>query len=269
MQRHRGTVRVISDPATEVSGRLADRVAVVTGSSRSLGRAIAIGFAQQGAAVVVNYVSDQLAAEAVVEAIEDIGGNAEAVQADTSVATDVARLIDSCIQNYGKIDILVNNAAVLRRTPFLDITEEEWDWVMSINLKGYFLASQAAARRMVTQRSGVIINMSSASEQLAGINLTHYCCAKGGVRLLTRQLALELAPYGIRSNAIAPGLIETDLNRDDIADPEFRDYRLSMIPLQVIGVPEDVVGAAVFLASDESRLATGSTLFLDAGQSIC
>ena len=136
MQRHRGTVRVILNPATEVSGRLADRVAVVTGSSRSLGRSIAIGFAQQGAAVVVNYVSDKLAAEAVVEAIEDIGGNAVAVQADTSVATDVERLIDSCIQSYGKIDILVNNAAVLRRTPFLDITEEEWDWIMSINLNG-------------------------------------------------------------------------------------------------------------------------------------
>jgi glucose 1-dehydrogenase len=110
--------------------------------------------------------------------------------------------------------------------------------------------------------------MSSASQELAGINLTHYCCAKGGVRLLTRQLALELAPYGIRANAIAPGLIETDLNRADLAQPEFREYRLGMIPLRVIGVPEDVVGAAVFLASDESRLATGSTVFLDAGQTI-
>jgi NAD(P)-dependent dehydrogenase (short-subunit alcohol dehydrogenase family) len=150
----------------------------------------------------------------------------------------------------------------------LEIEESEWDQVMEVNLKGYFLCAQAAARQMVRQRSGSIINLSSASEEVAGIDLTHYCCAKGGVRMLTRQLALELAPYGIRANSIAPGLIETDLNRKDLSDPSFREYRLKMIPLGVIGTPEDVVGAAVFLASDESRLATGRTLFLDAGQSI-
>jgi NAD(P)-dependent dehydrogenase (short-subunit alcohol dehydrogenase family) len=115
---------------------------------------------------------------------------------------------------------------------------------------------------------GVIVNMSSASEELAGRDLSHYCIAKGGVRLLTRQIALELGPYGIRANSVAPGLIETDLNREDLKDPEFREYRLSMIPMKEIGTAEDVVGTAVFLASDDSRLATGTTVFIDAGQTI-
>ena len=138
-----------------------------------------------------------------------------------------------------------------------------------MNLKGFFLCSQAAAKQMVSQgEGGVIINMSSAGDTLAGKNLTHYCVAKGGVRMLTRQLAFELAPHKIRANAIAPGLIETDLNRHDLAEPEFREYRLSMIPLGIIGVPEDVVGAAVFLASEDARMATGATIYLDAGQTI-
>lgn len=248
--------------------RLKNRVAVVTGSGRSIGRAIALGFAREGARVVVNYSRDQAAAESVVAAAEETGAEAIAIRADVTKRAEVDALVEGAVERFGRLDILVNNAAILKRTPFLEITEEEWDQIIDTNLKGYFLCSQAAARQMVEQRSGVIINMSSASQELAGINLTHYCCAKGGVRLLTRQLALELAEYGIRANAIAPGLIETDLNRADLADPAFREYRLSMIPMKLIGVPEDVVGAAIFLASDDSRLATGSTVFLDAGQTI-
>jgi glucose 1-dehydrogenase len=248
--------------------RLKGKVAVITGSSRSIGRAIAIGFALEGAKVVVNYCRSGEAATKVVEEITKSGGEAIAVQADTSRKADVTRLVERAVDAFGRLDILVNNAAILKRTPFLEIGEAEWDEIMSVNLKGYFLCAQQAARHMVKQGSGVIINMSSASEELAGINLTHYCCAKGGVRLLTRQLALELAPYGIRANSIAPGLIDTDLNHEDLQNPEFREYRLSMIPLKRIGVPEDVVGAAVFLASDDSRLATGSTVFLDGGQTI-
>jgi glucose 1-dehydrogenase len=248
--------------------RLIGKVALITGASRSIGRAIALGFAKEGASVAVNFNRSQDAASEVVNAIKTEGGHAIAVRADVSRKAEVDSMVGEVEAALGPIQILVNNAANLKRTPFLEITEAEWDWIMSVNLKGYFLCAQAVARGMVQRRSGVIINMSSASEELAGINLTHYCCAKGGVRLLTRQLALELAPYGIRANSIAPGLIETDLNRSDIANEEFRRYRLSMIPMKVIGRPEDVVGAAVFLASDESRLATGSTVFLDAGQTI-
>ena len=241
--------------------KLAGKVAVVTGGSRSIGRAISLGLAAEGASVVVNYRTDAAAAASVVAEIGRRGGKAMSVRADTSKAAEVEALMGKAVAEFGQIDILVNNAAVLKRTPFLEITEDEWDEILSVNLKGYFLCAQAAARRMVPRKSGVIINMSSASEELAGINLTHYCCAKGGVRLLTRQLALELAPHGIRANSIAPGLIETDLNRADIADPEFREYRLGMVPLRLIGQPDDVVG-------EDSRLATGSTLFLDAGQTI-
>ncbi len=249
--------------------RLKDKVAVVTGSSRSIGRAIALGYGREGAKVVVNYVSDQGAASSAVAEIEAMGSEAIAVQADTSSSADVANLISSAVDSFGRIDILVNNAGILIRTPILEIEESEWYRIMEVNLKGFFLCSQAAAKQMVAQGDGgVIINMSSAGDTLAGKNLTHYCVAKGGVRMLTRQLAFELAPYKIRANAIAPGLIETDLNRHDLAEPEFRDYRLSMIPLGIIGVPEDIIGAAVFLASEESRMATGATIYLDAGQTI-
>ena len=248
--------------------RLRDKVAVVTGASRSIGRAVAVAFAREGAEVAVGYRSHEAGARRTVEEIESLGRGALAVRADTSVKAEAEALMAAAVERFGRIDVLVNNAGILKRTPFLEITEEEWDRIMAVNLKGYFLCAQAAARRMIERGSGVIINMSSVSEQLAVANLAHYCCSKGGVRMLTRQLALELAPYGIRANGIAPGLIETDLNRDDIADPEFRNHRLSMVPLKTIGVPQDVVGAAVFLASDESRLATGSTIFLDAGQSI-
>jgi len=249
--------------------RLAGKVSLITGGSRSIGRAIGLGFAREGADVAVNYLHDEEAAETTAVAIRKYGRRAMVVRADTSVRREVEAMVEKVVGAFGRVDVLVNNAAILKRTPFLEITEEEWDRIISVNLKGYFLVGQAVAREMVKRRTGAIINMSSASQELAGINLTHYCTAKGGVRLLTRQMALELAPYNIRVNAIAPGLIETDLNRQDLAQPKFREYRLGMIPLRLIGTPDDVVGAAMFLASDQdSRLATGSTVFLDAGQTI-
>jgi NAD(P)-dependent dehydrogenase (short-subunit alcohol dehydrogenase family) len=249
--------------------RLRDKVAVVTGSSRSIGRAIALGYAREGAKVVFNYHSDAEAANSAVTEAEAMGTGAIAVQGDTSSSADVARLMSAAVDRFGRIDILVNNAGILIRTPVLEIEESEWDRILEVNLKGFFLCSQAAAKQMVAQGDGgVIINMSSAGDTLAGKNLTHYCVAKGGVRMLTRQFAFELAPYKIRTNAIAPGLIETDMNRHDLAEPDFRNYRLSMIPLGVIGTPEDIVGAAVFLASEDSRMATGATIYLDAGQTI-
>ena len=168
------------------------------------------------------------------------------------------------------IDLLVNNAGVLKRTPFLELEEAEWDWVLNINLKGYFLVGQAVARRMAARGAeGAIVNVSSAGQAVASPSLAHYCVSKAGVEMLTKQMALELAPHRIRVNAISPGLIETDMNRQDIADPAFRERRMARIPLKEIGAPEDLVAAVVFLASNqEARLITGASLFIDGGQTI-
>ena len=164
----------------------------------------------------------------------------------------------------------MNNAGILKRTPFLEISEEEWDAILSVNLRGCFLVGQAVARRMVEDGTpGAIVNVSSAGQAVAGPNLTHYCVSKAGVGMLTKQMALKLAPHQIRVNAVAPGLIETDMNRADIAQGDFREGRLARIPLGLIGTPDDVVGAVVYLASnDEARLVTGTSLYVDAGQTI-
>lgn len=248
--------------------RLAGKVALVTGGSRSIGRAIALAFGREGASVAVNYHQHAEAANEVVRQIEASGQPAIAVQADVRRGAEVAAMVDQVVSRFGRLDILVNNAGILKRTPLLEISEEEWDDVLATDLKGYFLCSQAAARVMIHQGSGAIVNISSANQEVASRNLAHYVTAKGGVRMLTRQLAFELASHGVRVNAIAPGLTETDLNRDDLSDPTFRQYRIDQIPLGLIGQPEDIAGAAVFLASDEARMATGTTIFLDAGQTV-
>lgn len=250
--------------------RLAGRRALVTGGSRGIGRAIALGLAAEGADVAVNYRGDREAAERTASEIRALGRRAVVVQGDTGIKADVDRMVGEAIAALGTVDLLVNNAGVLRRTPFLEIEEGEWSWILDTNLKGYFLVGQAVARHMAKEKvRGAIVNTSSAGQAVAAANLTHYCVAKAGIEMLTKQMALELAPYKIRVNAICPGLIETDLNRKDIANPEFRDRRLARIPLKEIGVPQDVVGAVVFLASnEEARLVTGASLFIDAGQTI-
>lgn len=250
--------------------RLAGCRALVTGGSRSIGRGIALGLAQEGADVVVNYRSDRDAAERTAAEIRGLGRRAATVAGNTGVREDVDRLVAEAVAALGGLDLLVNNAGILRRTPFLEIAEAEWDAILDVNLKGYFLTGQAVARHMVERGvAGAIVNVSSAGQAVAAPNLTHYCVAKAGVEMLTKQMALELAPHRIRVNAVCPGLIETDLNRKDLANPEFRERRLARIPLKEIGVPEDVVGAIVFLASgQEARLVTGASVFIDGGQTI-
>mgnify|MGYP002856103229 CR=1 FL=1 len=250
--------------------RLISGKALVTGGSRGIGRAVALKLAAEGADVVISYHKNSAAAEDVVKAISAFGRRSSAIQADTSSASDVARMVGEAEAFLGGINILVNNAGVLKRTPFLELTETEWDTIVDTNLKGYFLVGHAVACGMVSRRTvGTIINVSSAGQSVAAPNLTHYCVAKAGVEMLTKQMALELAGYRIRVNAVAPGLIETDMNRDDIADPEFRDRRMSRIPLREIGTPEDVVSAIAFLASEtESRLVTGASIYIDGGQTI-
>jgi NAD(P)-dependent dehydrogenase (short-subunit alcohol dehydrogenase family) len=249
--------------------RLAGKIALVTGGGRGNGRALALGLAREGADVAVGYVANAEAARAVATEIEALGRRATAIQADTARAADVARLVDTVVPEFGRIDILVNNAGILRRTPFLAIEEDEWDRILDTNLKGYFLVGQAVARHMVERGiQGHIINVSSGNQFSAGVNLAHYCVTKAGVGMLTKVMALELAPHGIRVNAIAPGLIETDMNRGDIAREEFRAARLARIPLGLIGRPEDLVGVAVLLASEEARLITGATFSVDGGSTI-
>jgi len=250
--------------------RLQRRRALVTGASRSIGRAIALGLAKEGADVVVNFRTHPDGAQEVVHHIQGMGRRSTAIQASTADRRDVVRMVAEADQFLDGIDLLVNNAGILKRTPFLEISEEEWNEILDTNLKGYFLVSQAVAGRMIERKlQGAIVNVSSAGQAVAAPNLTHYCVAKAGIEMLTKQTALELAPYKIRVNAIAPGLIETDLNRKDIANPEFYEKRIARIPLKEIGVPEDVVGAVVFLASNtEARLVTGASVFIDAGQTI-
>ena len=250
--------------------RLEGKRALVTGGSRGIGRAIAVGLAREGADVAVNYRTSRDAADSAVREIEQMGRRAAAVQGSTSIRSDVQRFVAGAHDFLGGLDILVNNAGILKRTPFLEIGEEEWDAILDVNLKGYFLVGQAVARHMAGAGTrGAIVNVSSAGQAVAGPNLAHYCVSKAGVEMLTKEMALELAPHNIRVNAVAPGLIETDINRADIAQAAFREGRLARIPLGLIGAPDDVVGAVVFLASNkEARLMTGASVFVDGGQTI-
>ncbi len=248
--------------------RLQGKTALVTGGGRGIGREIALAFAREGADVVVNYVRDQDSAERTASEIRALGRRAVAIQGDTSQPGDVARLVEQALAELGRIDVLVNNAAAMSRVPFLELTEQEWDRVLDVGLKGYFLVGQAVARHMVARRSGSIINISSANQQLAALNFAHYCAAKGGVGMLTRCMALELAPYGIRVNAIAAGTVITDWNRAYFSDPERRAQREARIPLGRIGDPRELTGMAVYLASDEASFTTGAAMFVDGGMSI-
>jgi NAD(P)-dependent dehydrogenase (short-subunit alcohol dehydrogenase family) len=250
-------------------GGFGDRVAIVTGGSRSIGRAVSVALAAAGARVVVNYRHDVAAAEDTVSQITAANGTAVAVQADISTPREARRLTEQARTTFGPIDYLVNNAAVLRRTPLLEIEPAEWNDVVAINLTGTFLVSQAVARDMVSRGTrGSIVIVSSINERYARLGLAHYSASKGGVSTLTRQLALELAPYGIRANAVALGLFETDMNRHRLSEEETRRHYLDRIPLGLIGKPEDAVGPILFLLSDAARLVTGATLAVDGGRSV-
>lgn len=249
---------------------LEGRRALVTGGSRGIGRAIALALARAGAHVVVSFNRRAEEAAAVADEIRRMAREAGAVQGDTSVPAEAVRIVNEAEAILGTIDLLVNNAGVLERVAFLDLTEAQWDRTIAINLKGYFLIGQLVARRMVAMAvRGTIVNISSSADALAAPRATSYTVSKAGVAMLTRQMALELACHGIRVNAVCPGLVATDLNRGDLSDAAFRDRRLARIPLGEIGAPEDVAGAVVFLSSSaDARLVTGTSLYVDGGKSI-
>jgi len=248
--------------------KLEGQVALITGGSRSIGRAIARAFAQEGAAVAINYVRHAEEARSAVREIEALGRRALAVQADTAQSAEVRAMVDEVTARLGPIDVLVNNAGVQKRVFFLDLEEADWDWMLGVNLKGSFLVGQAVAARMKSRGKGRIINVSSEAGSFPAQRMTAYCVSKAGVAMLTKCMALELAQYGIRVNALAPGLTRTDINRKDLEDETFLKARLARIPLGRVLAPEDLTAAAVFLASADSEMMTGMTLQVDGGRGI-
>lgn len=244
--------------------KLRGKVAIITGSSKGIGRAIAIAFAKEGAKVVVNsrHMKD---AEVVAREIKAMGREALAAEADVSKANDVKQMVKQAIDKFGRVDILVNNAGIVHFCPVIKITEKEWDAIIGVNLKGQFLCAKEVAADMLKRGTrGVIINIASIAGEVGFKNLAHYCASKGGIIELTRELALELAP-SIRVNAIGPGLIETDMTKDLLLNPDAKKNLLQAIPLGRIGMPEDIASVAVFLASEDSAYMTGHTIFVDGG----
>jgi NAD(P)-dependent dehydrogenase (short-subunit alcohol dehydrogenase family) len=248
------------------AGELSGRVALVTGAGRGIGRAVADRLARAGAVVVYGYRADPAGADDAVAATRSLGGLAAAARIDVTDAPQAARAVESVADAHGRIDVLVNNAGVLPRAPFLDVSIEEWELVLRTNLTGAFVVSQAVARVMARQRSGSIVHVSSTNEAIASRNCTAYAASKGGLGMLTRQMALELGPLGIRTNAVAPGMVETELNRRELADPDFRADALSRIPLGHFVTVDDVAEAVCFLAGDRAAGVNGLTLTVDGGK---
>jgi NAD(P)-dependent dehydrogenase (short-subunit alcohol dehydrogenase family) len=245
--------------------RLKDKVAVVTGAGAGIGRAIALLFSEEGARVVVAEVLEDRGLETVSQ-IREKGNQALFIKTDVRDLNDIQRAVSQTVKELGRIDILVNNAGVLQYLPFVQVTEKDWDRIIDINLKGTFFFAQAAAKEMIrAQRGGKIINMSSIASEVAIEFQSHYMASKGGVRMLTKGMALELAPYGINVNALAPGTIETEMTRQDLEDPTIREEAIEAIPLGRIGIPLDVARAALFLATEESDYITGEMIFVEGG----
>ena len=245
--------------------KLENRVALVTGSSRGVGRAIALGFAQNGAHVVVNYTSNQEAAADVVERIRKMGRKAVAVKADVAQKSEAEHLVSTAVDTFGTLDILVNNAGFTRPSLMLKMTEEQWDRVVDIHLKGAFLCSQAAGLRMKEQQYGKIINVTSVAGLVGTVGQINYSAAKGGIISMTKSIARELARYGVCANVISLGIVATDMTEKIRTDDKLKEIYMGRILLRRFGEPEDIAPAFVFLASDDSNYITGQLLCVDGG----
>lgn len=243
--------------------RLANKIAVVTGGSRGIGRGIALKLVSEGAKVVVNYRANSAAAEEVVGLIKEQGRDAVAVQADVSQMVEAQRLIKTAVSTYGRLDILVNNAGTTRDMLIMLMKEDDWDLVLRTNLKSAFNCCKVAARTMMKQRYGRIVNITSVSGLAGQAGQTNYSASKAGLIGFTKALAKELGPRNITVNAVAPGFVYTDLTAD--LPQEMKDLALQMTPLGRFGTPEDMANAVVFLASDEASFITGHILSVDGG----
>ena len=246
---------------------LSGKVALVTGAARGLGYEIALALATYGADLVV---CDLTLADLdnVKEAIEGLGRKAVCVKADVTKIREIQAMADAAVERYGHIDILVNNAGINITQDAVDVTEEAWDKVLGINLKGVFFCAQAVGRVMIKQKSGRIINISSQTGAVAIPKRAAYCASKGGVNQLTKLLALEWAPFGVNVNAVAPTFLETPFTENMFRNEAFYKYCLDNIPLGRIGKPADVTGAVIYLASPASALVTGHVLAVDGGWTI-
>ncbi len=245
--------------------KLKDKIALVTGSSRGVGRSVALGFAKQGANVVVNYTSNENAANEVVETIQSMGGKAIAVKADVAQKAEAENLVNSAIDTFGRLDILVNNAGFTRPSMMIKMTEDQWDQVVDIHLKGAFLCSQAAGLHMKEQKSGKIINVTSVAGIVGTVGQINYSAAKGGIISMTKSIARELARYNVCANVISLGIVATDMTEKIRSDEKLKEIYMNRILLKRFAEADDIAPAFVFLASDESNYITGQLLCVDGG----
>ena len=249
-----------------MAGRLAGKVAIVTGSGSGIGQSIAIRYASEGATVVVDYRNHPEQANDTKTKCEAAGGKAITVQADVSILADTQRLINQSYTQLGRADILVNNAGIEIKAPFWEVTEKDYDAVLNVNLKGAFFLTQAFVQRLISAKlSGRVINISSVHEDMVFPHFSTYCASKGAIRMLMRDLAVELGPHNITVNNIAPGAVSTPINTNLMADKPELNALLANIPLGRMATPDEIAGLALFLASDDGAYCTGSTFIIDGG----
>lgn len=246
--------------------RLHDKVAIVTGGDSGIGKAISTVLAQEGARVIIDYVGDSAPARALIDEIENFGGRAHAVEADVAKPDDVEHLIKEAAKHFGSLDILVNNAGIEEKHPFLEMPFETYKKVIDVDLNGPWLCSQAAAKQMVRQGSGGrIINISSVHEELTMPTNAPYCAAKGGLRMLMRTIAVELAPYNITVNNVCPGAVDTPMDAKLEKDKTSYEALLAEIPLKRMAKPEEIASLVCYLASSEAAYITGASFVIDGG----
>jgi 3-oxoacyl-[acyl-carrier protein] reductase len=245
--------------------KLKDKVALVTGSSRGVGKSIALAFAKEGAKVMVNYTSNEKAANEVLEAIEKMGGQARVFRADVAKKAEAQALVQATVDAFGGLDILVNNAGFTRPAMMLKMTEEQWDAVVNIHLKGAWLCAQAAAPHMIAKNSGKIINVTSVAGMVGTVGQINYSAAKGGVISMTKSMARELARNNICANVISLGIVPTDMSEKITTDEKLKEIYMNRILLKRFGETEELTPAFVFLASDDANYITGQLLAVDGG----
>jgi NAD(P)-dependent dehydrogenase (short-subunit alcohol dehydrogenase family) len=256
------------DDSSAVSGdvmRLANKVAIVTGGSRGIGRAIAVGLAAEGARVAIVHVTNRATAQETLDEIHAAGGSCSAIQADVSSAEGVRHIVDEMRAGHGRIDVLVNVAGRLHVAGFLETSEAEWDDQFDVNAKAVFFLSQAVAREMIGSGGGRIVNVTSIAGDRADPAFVAYCASKGAANILTKAMAAALGPHGITVNAVLPGTTVTDMNRARLEDRELRESIEQLTPLGRLGRPSDIVGAVAYLASDEAGWTTGAMVTIDGG----